>query len=187
MNVPYGTFIDYSESMADPRAALLERITAEVAANGLADRSLREIAESAGTSHRMLLYHFGDRAGLVLAIVEVTEAAQRDALVVLAAEAATAEELILALWYQVSSEELQPFVRLFFECVAATGGEGLSDPWLQIADTVSDKIGAEFDPDRIRLGVAVTRGLLIEVLATGSNVEATRSMEQFIEMWRYRP
>ncbi|MGI9621445.1 MAG: TetR family transcriptional regulator [Acidimicrobiales bacterium] len=170
--------------MTDATSALLERIMDEVAANGLADRSLRDIAESAGSSHRMLLYHFGNRAGLVAAIVEAAEAAQRETLMALASEAKTADELILALWHQVSSEELRPFVRLFFECVAATGGEGLTDPWLDTADQVSEIMGEHYDADRIRLGVAVTRGLLIDVLATGSAEAATRSIEDFAEMWR---
>jgi AcrR family transcriptional regulator len=170
--------------MTDARTALLARVVEEVAANGFADRSLRDIGESAGTSHRMLLYHFGSRDGLVTAIVEATEAAQRDTLVQLAATVDTADELILALWRQVSSEELRPFVRLFFDCVAATGGRGLTDPWLEVGETVTDLIGEEFDPDLIRLGVAVSRGLLLDVLATDEVAPATRAMERFVQMWR---
>jgi AcrR family transcriptional regulator len=170
--------------VTDARSTLLEGIIAEVAANGLADRSLRDIAESAGTSHRMLLYHFESRAELVTAIVQATEAAQRETLVALAAQADTAEDLILALWHEVSAEELRPFVRLFFECVAATGGEGLTDPWLVLGDELTDMLGDDHDVDLIRLGVAVTRGLLIDVLATESTAAATRSVEQFVEMWR---
>jgi hypothetical protein len=77
-----------------------------------------------------------------------------------------------------------PFVRLFFECVALTGGAGLTDPWLDIAGTVSERLGETHDADRIRLGVAVTRGLLIDVLADGSVQAATRSLEVFVDMWR---
>ena len=170
--------------MTRAKAALLERIIQEVAAHGLADRSLRDIAEAVGTSHRMVLYHFGDRAGLVAAIVAATESAQRETLVELAADVGTSEELIVALWDRVSSEELRPFVRLFFECVAATGGQGLTEPWLAVADEVMANIDEAYDPDRIRLGVAVTRGLLIDVLASGSADEATRSLELFVAMWR---
>lgn len=169
--------------MADPKSELLARITAEVAANGLADRSLRDIAESVGTSHRMVLYHFGDRAGLVSAIVEATEAAQRDVLTGLAEQTETAEELIMALWRHVSSEDLRPFVRLFFEVVAATGARGLTDPWLDIAETVTETIGETYDPRQIRVGIAVTRGLLIDVLADDSATEATEAMESFVAMW----
>lgn len=170
--------------MSDARTELLGRVLDEVARNGLADRSLRDIAESAGTSHRMLLYHFGSRAELVEAIVETTEAAQRDTLRQLADQVDSAEELILALWHRVSSDELRPFVRLFFECVALTGGRGLTDPWLDVAEVVTDRLGVAHDPDRIRLGVAVTRGLLIDVLATGSTDDATRALEAFVAMWQ---
>ncbi|MDH3684238.1 MAG: TetR/AcrR family transcriptional regulator [Acidimicrobiia bacterium] len=170
--------------MSTARSALLERIIEEAAAGGLADRSLREIAEGAGTSHRMLIYHFVSRAGLVAAVVETIEAAQRDLLVELSAEVSTATELMMALWRRVSAPELRPFVRLFFECVAATGGEGLTDPWLEMANSVAQTLSEDYDADQLRLGVAVTRGLLIDVLATGDADAATRSMERFIEMWQ---
>ena len=101
---------------------------AEAAANGLADRSLRDLATAAGTSHRMLLFHFESRAGLVSAIVDAVESAQRDLLDELAEQVSSPAELVLALWNRVSSREMRPFVRLFFECVALTGGAGLTDP-----------------------------------------------------------
>ena len=169
--------------MSEARAALLERIIGEVARNGLADRSLREIAEAAGSSHRMVLYHFGSRDGLVAAIVEATEAAQREVLLALAGEVASPSELVMALWHRVSSIELRPFVRLFFDCVATTGGAGLTDPWLDVSRTVTAAMGVEFAEDDIRLGVAVTRGLLVDVLATGDVEPATRSLERFVELW----
>jgi AcrR family transcriptional regulator len=165
------------------RTALLGRIIGEVAINGLADRSLREIAEAIGSSHRMVLYHFGSRAGLVAAIVEATEARQREDLVALAAEVSTPAELVRALWRQVTSEELRPFVRLFFECVGITGGEGLTEPWLEVSQAAAGRLGVEIDPVEIRLGVAVSRGLLIDVLATGEVDRATRSLERFLELW----
>ncbi len=73
----------------------------------------------------MLLYHFGSRAGLVSAIVESVESAQRALLAELAPDATGPHDLAMKLWRQVSAPEMLPFVRLFFECVAATGGAGL--------------------------------------------------------------
>lgn len=169
--------------MPDARALLLNRIVAEVAPNGLADRSLRDVAVAIGSSHRMLLYHFGSRAGLVAALVETVEAAQRDLLAELAAEVCDPADLAMALWHRVSSPELRPFVRLFFECVGVTGGEGLTDPWLEQSAVVAERIGASTDEELLRLGVAVTRGLLIDVLATGDSAAATRAMRRFVEMW----
>lgn len=169
--------------VSDPRSELLERLIAEAAANGLADRSLRDLAEAVGTSHRMLLYHFGSRAGLVSAIVDLVESRQREALVEMASHASDAAELIRMQWRHVSSPELRPFVRLFYECVALTGGEGLTDPWLDLGAEVATSIEAETDEDLLRLGVAVSRGLLIDVLAKDDNEDATRSLERFIDMW----
>ena len=132
----------------------------------------------------MLLYHFGSRAGLVSAIVESVESAQRALLAELAPDATGPHDLAMKLWRQVSAPEMLPFVRLFFECVAATGGAGLTDPWLDVSADASEAVGQEADPDELRLGVAVTRGLLIDVLATGEAELATRSFERFLELWQ---
>ena len=171
--------------MPDARADLLERIVAEVASGGLGDRSLRDIASAIGSSHRMLLYHFGSRAGLVTAIVESVESAQRELLRELAADAGDARSLVMALWERVSSPELRPFVRLFFETVAATGGDGdrLTAPWLEDARQAGDRVGADLDPVELRLGVAVVRGLLIDVLATGDTGPATAALRRFADRW----
>lgn len=169
-------------TMSDARSVLLDQIVTEVAANGLADRSLRELAAAVGSSHRMLIYHFDSRAGLVAAIVEVTEAAQRELLVEMASVASDPGDLVLKLWHRVSSLEMRPFVRLFFECVAVTEGKGLTDPWLEVADNVARSIGLSAHEDDLRLGVAVTRGLLIDVLTSGDTAAATTSMERFIEI-----
>lgn len=169
--------------MSAARNELLGRLIDEVAHNGLSGRSLRDLAESVGSSHRMLLYHFGSRAGLVAAIVASVEQSQRDLLEELGASVGRSDDLMLALWRRVSSEELRPFVRLFFECVAVTGGRGLTDPWLATGAEVS-RLGVEAEPAMLRLGVAVTRGLLIDVLATGDAAAATESYERFVAMWR---
>ncbi len=168
-----------------PRDELLARIVAEVAAHGLRDRSLRDVAEAVGSSHRMVLYHFGSRAGLVAAVVAAVEAAQRDTLRDLAAECSTAGELIRALWARVSSEELRPFVRLFFESLTTDESlaADLTAPWLDDGEAASALVGADYDPVEVRLGVAVTRGLLVDVLATGDTRAPTESLERFIAMW----
>src|SRR6266496_3481181 len=40
------------------RRELLDRVTADLAVNGLVDFSLRRAARAAGTTHKVLLYHF---------------------------------------------------------------------------------------------------------------------------------
>jgi AcrR family transcriptional regulator len=171
--------------MEHPRDDLLERIVAEVAANGLADRSLRDVATAVGSSHRMLLYHFGSREGLVAAIVASTEARQRDTMRALATRAHSPAELVRALWAVVSSPELRPFVRLFFETLATQSrGDGasfdLTADWLVTAHELGPEFAA-YDEVETRLGIAVMRGLLIDVLATGDTATATDALERYLE------
>jgi AcrR family transcriptional regulator len=52
------------------RDALLAACTDHILAEGLIGLSLRPLAKAVGTSDRMLIYHFGSRAGLVTAIVD---------------------------------------------------------------------------------------------------------------------
>lgn len=53
----------YRRSARSPRGEarrreLLDRVTSDLAANGLVDFSLRRAARAAGTTHKVLLYHF---------------------------------------------------------------------------------------------------------------------------------
>jgi AcrR family transcriptional regulator len=170
--------------MGDAKDELLERIVAEVAVHGLADRSMREVAAAVGSSHRMLLYHFGSRAGLVAAVVAATEAAQRESLRRLAVDAESPADLVRQLWAQVSAPGLRPFVRLFFETLATqsrTPGT-VTDPTADWLDTVHGlgPVAAGSDDTDTRLGIAVVRGLLIDVLATGDVDAATAALERYL-------
>ncbi len=171
------------------RDALLARIVADVAMGGLHDRSLRDLAAAVGTSHRLLLYHFGSRPGLVAAIVGFVEAAQRDVMTDLARQAQGPDDLVRRLWARLTAAELRPFVRLFFETVGHAGttldGELLTGSWLEQARDVTESLGIAFDPIDVRLGIAVVRGLLIDVVATGDIASATAALERFLDGWRH--
>ncbi|MFF5291205.1 TetR/AcrR family transcriptional regulator [Paractinoplanes globisporus] len=174
---------------SEPRDALLAKVIEAVAKDGLADRSLREIAASAGTSHRMLLYHFGSREGLLAAIVTAIEAQQRAAMT--ETTDGTAAEVMTAVWERVSSPELRPFVRLFFEVFAlatrgATGTgellESLTTPWLDDATEVATRMGVTPDRAAMRLGVAVSRGLLLDLLAGAPQDEVDEAYRLFVRL-----
>jgi AcrR family transcriptional regulator len=174
------------------RDALLEKATAHVAEHGLTDLSLRELAAGVGTSHRMLIYHFGSREGLVAAIVASMEAQQRAALEALAAGASTPRQVIEQQWEQLTDPGLRPFVALFFEVLAMAvhhrpGTEGfldqLTEPWIEVAADLARRLELVTDVDELRLGVAVSRGLLIEVLASGDVEGPTRSLRRFLDLW----
>ncbi|MGZ4676368.1 MAG: TetR/AcrR family transcriptional regulator [Acidimicrobiia bacterium] len=173
--------------MTAARAELLDRVMGEVATAGITDRSLREIATAVGTSHRMLLYHFGSRAELVAAIVDRVEADQRRVFRELATTTQDPRELVQALWRRLTAPDVLPFARLFFETVAFQarnpGADRLTAPWLDDAGPVTEQLGIAFDPADVRLGVAVMRGLMIDVLVTGRLDDATGALERFLAGW----
>ena len=51
------------------RGRLLDRIVDYGSNHGLAEHSLRTIASGVGSSHRMLIHHFGSRDALVGAVI----------------------------------------------------------------------------------------------------------------------
>src|ERR1700730_18018068 len=65
---------------SQPRDRLLAAAVEQAMRSGIADLSLRELAAAIGTSHRMLLYHFGSREGLLAAVTLAVEEAERTAL-----------------------------------------------------------------------------------------------------------
>jgi len=179
--------------MSTARDDLLARTIEYVAANGMSELSLRELAAAVGSSHRMLIYHFESRDGLVAAIVDALETQQREALDSLASNAASPRGLVLAQWAQLTDPALRPFIALFFEVLALAvhrrpGTEGflagLTDPWIELADRLADDLGTAVTVDDLRLGVAVIRGLLIEVLASGDTAGPTASLERFLDLWQ---
>src|SRR3954451_15959464 len=91
--VPSGTCTTRYRSGARPamaaegsRARLLEAAMTHVAAHGVGEISLRGLAAALGTSHRMLIYHFGSREGLLIEVIRTVEAQQRAALEQMLAE-----------------------------------------------------------------------------------------------------
>ena len=54
----------------DRRDAIIDRLADHVLADGLASASLRPLARAAGTSDRMLLYYFKDKAEIIAAVIE---------------------------------------------------------------------------------------------------------------------
>jgi AcrR family transcriptional regulator len=175
-----------------PRERLLDAAIEHLAQDGSHDLSLRSIAAAIGTSHRMLNYHFGSRVGLLAAIVSELERRQRAFLAeALRDRSATADELAWRIWEQVADERLWPYERLFFEMSGrALQGDPdaqalrseLVDPWLASVDELGDRFGLPPAEARAqaRLGVAVTRGLLLDLLATGDRAGTDAAMRRFI-------
>jgi AcrR family transcriptional regulator len=137
----------------------------------------------------MLLHYFGSRDELLLAIVEEVERRQTEMLMDLPDDPGDA---VAAMWADLRRPELWPFERLFFECYArAAQGEspftrllpGAVDGWLAAVDAVT---GGRADPALTRLGLAVARGLLLDLVATGDQDGVDAAAAMFAGLLRRR-
>ncbi|MGD0746310.1 MAG: TetR/AcrR family transcriptional regulator [Acidimicrobiales bacterium] len=180
------------------RERLLGAVIEHFTTDGLADQSLRRIAEAVGTSHRMLLYHFGSRDGLLLDVAREVEARSKAELAALGgAGDGQTDELVRRMWDYVSDPALAGFERLFFALYGrALQGDEATEPllrddlegWLQANVAMAATVGVPADVARVhaRLGLAVTRGLLLDLLATGDRAGTDAALEVFARRYAGR-
>ena len=175
------------------RDRLLAAAVDYVAEHGVGELSLRPLAAALGTSHRMLIYHFGSKEGLLVEVVREVERRQRQTFAEIDVAGATPAEAMRRMWRRLADPSLWPHERLFFEMYGqALQGrpgtevllEGIIDSWVETASAVADRLGIPADVARAqaRLGVAVVRGLLLDLLATGDRAGVDAAHEQFIAM-----
>lgn len=170
-------------------AAVLDHVTE----HGVGDLTLRGLARAIGTSHRMLIYHFGSREGLVAEIVRANERRQRALLAELQLDPELPPvEVARRVWAQLADPAMWPRERLFFELYArALQGHDDAAPLLEeliegwLAPATEDGIARgglarEDARAEARLALAVVRGLLLDLLATGDRAGVDRAFERFL-------
>jgi AcrR family transcriptional regulator len=178
-----------------PKQRLLNAAIEYVATSGLSDVSLRTLAGALGTSHRMLIFHFGSKEGLWVEIIRTVEERQRELLgQILPDPDQPIREAMRAWWKHISDPALWPNERLFFEIYGqALQGrphtaellDGIVEDWLGPATEINLALGVPRDLARAhaRVGVAVTRGLLLDLLATRDVAGVDAAMDAFIDVY----
>ena len=176
----------------DPKQQLLERALGYLTEHGIGDISLRELAAALGTSHRMLIYHFGSKEGLFVAVVQEADKRQRQLLAnLLGGDTVDFAASARRFWQHLRSPELAPLERLFFELYgqalqrrsyAVPVLDGFIDSWVQplIPALMAAGLSRSEAETQARLGMAVGRGLLLDVLATGDVTGADEAYERFL-------
>ena len=171
------------------RDRLLHAAVEHALDQGIVDLSLREIAAAIGTSHRMLINHFGSREGLLVAVVREVERRERERLGAAPLSVADARRR----WNHLADPSLRTQERLFFEIYAHAllgrpGTEGFLDEAVEgwISPVRALLIDAGIDEDDaeglVGLGLAGTRGLLLDLLATGDTAGTTRAFDLFTQL-----
>jgi AcrR family transcriptional regulator len=178
-----------------PRQRLLYAAIAYVAEHGIGDLSLRTLASKLGTSHRMLIFHFGSKEQLWAEIVQTTEQRQRERLRELVPDPSQpTREALWKWWKHISDPSLWPSERLFFELYGQalqgrphTGNflEGIVDAWIEpiVESSTARGVPEPLARAQARLGIAVTRGLLLDLLATGDTAAVDQAMDAFIALY----
>ncbi len=181
-----------AKAAASPRERLLAATMDHVTRHGIGELTLRQLAKALGTSHRMLVYHFGSKEGLLTEVVRRSEAEQRAFTAQLMADTGTPPiEQARRLWSQLADNEMWPRERLFFEVYAqALRGrphtrallDEIVDAWLEPLVAINRRNGMARDDARAaaRLSLAVTRGLLLDLLATQDRKGVDAAMEHFL-------
>ena len=178
------------------KAELLELAYAYVLERGLSGMSLRPLADAVGSSAGVLLFCFGSKDGLVRAVLA---RARQDELALLSppgGHSGDLAEVAARTWTWLVAPEHQGLLRLWVEVY----GRSLVDPdgpWGGFArQTVDDWLGvlAAAQPARRRrskageaertLVLAVLRGALLDLLATGDRARTTAAVEAQLDALR---
>ncbi len=180
------------------RIELLEAAYQYVLDNGLADMSLRPLASAIGSSPRVLLYLFGSKENLIAALLErarLDELAMLDDLRQLAGgEPLGLAEAARRVWAWLAAPEHRSVLTLWVEAYArsliepdgpwAGFARATVDDWLAIlAATQSAAERDTADGETARTAtLAVLRGALLDLLATGDVRRATAAIELHLKI-----
>jgi AcrR family transcriptional regulator len=173
------------------RDELLERAYRHVLDRGLAGMSLRPLASEIGSSPRVLLFLFGSKDGLVRALLARARADELAFLARIPVEEETSLERVgMEVWRWLVAPGHRGLLTLWTESYARSLIEP-DGPWAGFAaGTVQDWLAllAEGQPARERrtadgeaqrtLVLAVLRGALLDLLATGDVPRTTRAVER---------
>ncbi len=104
------------------RETLLPLLAAHVLEHGLGGASLRPLAKAAGTSDRMLIYHFGNKETLISDLLEYIAGIYSAALdAALGTEKmATRQQVVARILAEIRKPEMQGFMALWWEIVAGS-------------------------------------------------------------------
>jgi AcrR family transcriptional regulator len=183
--------VDQPPGSSARRDELLELSYGYALEHGLTGLSLRPLAAAVGSSPRVLLYLFGSRDALVRALLARARADELDLLARLREEGA--DDLVAAaleMWRWVSIPEHRGLVTLWLEGYArslvehegpwAGFGRATVVDWLDLLSSAQSATERESPAvsTRSTLALALLRGGLIDLLATGDLERTTSAVEQ---------
>ena len=169
------------------RDRILDACADHALAHGLPDR-LEPLAAAAGTSTRMLIYHFATRDALLRETLGRARQRQRDFFGDLLAPRADEHYLstLRRAWRSMTGPDGRPFLSMFGKLRDDAGQqlwpgfrrESTTD-WLQPLEDGMRSIGR---PELGTLVLAVVRGLIMDLESTGDKDRADQAFDDFVTM-----
>ena len=174
------------------RARLREQAVDYVISYGAADLTLRPLAKALKTNARMLIYHFGSREGLmreILAGLRERGNAFIQEWFAKAKTPPTLTEFLPAYWQLMADPRLRGVIRLGFELYALALRDPRSYPGV-LTDPVHHWRSLEARTGRepkiakaeATLRLAATRGLLLDLCATGDRRRVTQALNLLVKL-----
>jgi AcrR family transcriptional regulator len=179
-----------AHAASDRRVELLDRSYDYLLTHGLSGLSLRPLAAAVGSSPRVLLFLFGSKDRLIRELLARARAEEVELLERLHGDPV---QTGLGVWEWLAAEEHRGLLRLWVESYARSLVEP-EGPWAGFAQgTVRDwlELLARAQPPgerdsaagelRRTIVLAVLRGALLDLLATGDVARTTRAVRRALE------
>ncbi|WP_217168938.1 TetR/AcrR family transcriptional regulator [Streptomyces sp. AC512_CC834] len=165
---------------------LLDACADHALAHGLPDR-LEPLAGATGTSPRMLIYHFGTRDALLRAVLGHARQRQLDVFGDLL-RARPDERYTATLdraWTSITGPDGRPYLRMFGQ-LRESAEQRLWPDFRRTATTdwlgpLEDGLRSIGRPDLATLVLAVIRGLLMDLDATGDTARTDQAFRDFLD------
>ena len=156
--------------------------------HGLAELSLRPLAEHIGTSARLLIYHFESKEKLITAVMDEVRARVQQSVIKMM-HATQGEASMESFWHWVTDSGNIRHVRLLFEVQVlalqnpATYAQFLSDTSSSWLEVLAHGIPESADRRTIAtLCSAVIDGLVLEYMSTGDFDRTTAALKFFVSL-----
>ena len=172
----------YRRSTGSPRgqarrAAILEDVTQDLADNGLAGFSLRRAARAAGTTHKVLLYHFDGHDELLIEAIRQlrTQRISRGTEVASLDASSTLAQRVRAVWPILTSGEGDVLnqaigLSMYDPDRYAELGRGSTQQYLPALLAICPESWTEARKIEVsEMVLAVLRGLIIDQLTSGDD------------------
>lgn len=177
------------------RDELLDLIISQLMTTGLDNLSLRRLASEIGTSHRMLIYHFGSREELISDAVQEVRRRERTLFESREVEFDPEDPIgpLMDSFRHNTSPEMSPYFRLFYQVwgIALVNPErygrfleGIITTWVDAFAKVLRQSGFSAHDARVRatLALGALRGLQLDLYTSRDRRRVNAAFETLMEM-----